>query len=88
MYKVRDETSDQKIKGAEPSRRLGFSDLRWVRTRWKGLEEDTSLVYEERKGSAACFCAKYVVHVCVVAKVTSAWDGVGRTMDECMLAGK
>ena len=71
---------------AKPSARL--SDLRWIRTRWKGLEEDTSLVYEERKGSTASFRAEDIIHVCVVAKVTSAWLGVDRTMDECVLAGE
>ena len=88
MCKVRDEKdgSENKRGGAKPSARL--SDLRWIRTRWKGLEEDTSLVYEERKGSTASFRAKYVVHVCVVAEMTSAWVGVDGAMDEGVLAGE
>ena len=89
MYKVRNESkTDQKKKrgGAKPSARL--SDLRWIRTRWKRLEEDTSLVYKERERSTACFRAKDVVHVCVVAEVTSAWVVVDGAMDECVLAGE
>ena len=80
--------TDQKKKrgGAKPSARL--SDLRWIRTRWKGLEEDTSLVYKEREGSAACFHAKDVIHVCVVAEVTTAWVGVDGAMDECVLTSE
>ena len=52
---IKSEIKGQKRKrgGAKPSARL--SDLRWIRTRWEGLEEDTSLVYKEREGSAACF---------------------------------
>ena len=88
VYKVRNEKdgSENKRGGAKPSARL--SDLRWIRTWWKGLEEDTCLVYKERKGSPACFRAKDVVHVCVVAEVTSAWLGVYGTVDECVLAGE
>ena len=88
IYKARNEKTEQKKKrgGAKPSARL--SDLRWIRTRWKGLEEDTSLVYKERKGSTACFRAKDVIHVCVVAEMTSAWVGVYGAMDEGVLAGK
>ena len=56
--------------------------------RWKGLEEDISLIYKERKHSTACFRAKDVVHVCVVAEVATAWLGVDGAMDECVLAGE
>ena len=88
MCKDRDKKigSENKRGGAKPSARL--SDLRWIRTRWKGLEEDTSLVYEERKGSTASFRAKDVIHVCVVAEVASAWVGVDGAMDEGVLAGE
>ena len=89
MYKVRqDEIRIRKEKrgGAKPSARL--SDLRWIRTRWEGLEEDTCFVYKERERSTACFCAKDIVHMCVVAEVTSAWLCVDGTMDECVLAGE
>ena len=80
--------TDQKRKrgGAKPSARL--SDLRWIRTRWKGLEEDTSLVYKEREGSTACFRAKDIIHMSVVAEVTTSWVGVDGAMDECVLAGE
>ena len=88
MYKVRNEEdgSERKGGGAKPSARL--SDLRWIRTRWKGLEEDTCLVYKEREGSTACFRAKNIIHVCVVAEVTTAWVGVDGAMDKCVLAGE
>ena len=88
MYKVRNEEdgSEKERGGAKPSARL--SDLRWIRTRWKGLEEDTSLVYKEREGSTACFRAKDIIHVCVVAEVTTAWVGVDGAMDKCVLAGE
>ena len=87
MYKVQKENGSEKERGgAKPSARL--SDLRWIRARWEGLEEDTSLVYKERKGSTACFRAKDVVHVCVVAEVTTAWVGVDGAMDECVLASE
>ena len=50
--------SDQKNKRgrAKPSARL--SDLRWIRTQWEGLEEDTSLVYKERERSTALLRSK------------------------------
>ena len=83
---MKEDGSEDKRGGAKPSARL--SDLRWIRTRWKGLEEDTSLVYKEREGSTACFRAKDVIHMCVVAEVTTAWVGVDRAMDECVLASE
>ena len=66
--------------GAKPSARL--SDLRWIRTRGEGFEEDTCLVYKERKSSTAGFRAKDVVHMCVVAEVASAGMGVDRTVHQ------
>ena len=88
MYKVREKSdgTEKERGGAKPSARL--SDLRWIRTRWKGLEEDTCLVYKEREGSTACFRAKDIIHVCVVAEVTTAWVGVDGAMDKCVLAGE
>ena len=83
---IKEDGSEDKRGGAKPSARL--SDLRWIRTRWKGLEEDTSLVYKEREGSTACFRAKDVVHVCVVTEVSSAWVCVDGAMDKCVLAGE
>ena len=55
---------------------------------WKGLEEDISLIYKEHKHPTACFRAKDVVHVCVVAEMTTAWVYVDGAMDECVLAGE
>ena len=88
IYKVQYEKTDQKRKrgGAKPSARL--SDLRWIRTWWKGLEEDTCLVYKECERSTACFRAKDVIHVCIVAEMMSAWVGVDGAMDEGVLAGE
>ena len=70
--------------GAKPSAML--SDLRWIRTRRKWLEEDTRLINKEREGSTASFCAKNVVHVCVIAEVASAWVCVHGALGEDMFA--
>ena len=70
--------------GAKPSAML--SDLRWIRTRRKWLEEDTRLVNKEREGSTASFCAKNVVHVCVIAEVASAWVCVHGALGEDVFA--
>ena len=88
MYKVRDKRTDQKKERGRAKPLARLSDLRWIRARWKGLEEDTCLIYKEREGSTACFRAKDVVHMCVVAKVTSAWVGVDGTMDKCVLVSE
>ena len=89
VYKVRNENkTDQKNKRgrAKPPARL--SDLWWIGTRGKGLEEDTSLVYKEHEGSTACFRAKDIIHMCVVAEVATAWLVVDGAMDKCVLASE